>query len=71
MYTTVKLTQTERNLPITPENYPDFYHDFQVGVLLTLKAEGLLDEIQFRNAESALKQHKMSAGQSKKGRGAP
>ena len=55
MYTSVKLVKIENNQTITKEVYVDFFHELQRGVLLSLKEEGKLNEMQYRNAEEALK----------------
>ena len=56
MYTTAKLIKVENDQPITRDGHADFFHEFQLGVLLSLKAEGCLTEVQYRNAEEALKE---------------
>ena len=54
MYTTLELTSTSDDQPITPQTHAEFFHEFQLGVLLTLKENGFLTEMQYRSAESAL-----------------
>ena len=54
MYTTLELAGISENQPITPRTHAEFFHAFQLGVLLTLKESGFLTEIQYRSAESAL-----------------
>jgi hypothetical protein len=54
MYTTLELTSTSDDQPITPQYHTEFFHAFALGVLLTLKADGFLTEMQYRSAESAL-----------------
>lgn len=58
MYTTVKLTKVEADEPITRERHGDFYYQFQLSVLLTLKAEGFLDPMQYRTGEAVLKEQR-------------
>ena len=58
MYTTVKLINLEDDQPITRDAYADFFYEFQLGVLLSLKADGLLTEVQYRNTEEALKEQR-------------
>lgn len=58
MYTTVKLTKVEADEPITRERHGDFYYQFQLGVLLTLKEDGLLDPMQYRTGEAVLKEQR-------------
>ena len=54
MYTTLELISTSDDRPITPQSHAEFFHAFALGVLLTLKADGCLTEMQYRSAESAL-----------------
>ncbi len=54
MYATVKLVRIEADQSITPDTYADFFYAFQVGVLLSLKEDGSLTEMQYRRAETAL-----------------
>ena len=54
MYTTLELIGTSNDQPITPQSHAEFYRAFALGVLLTLKADGFLTEMQYRSAESAL-----------------
>ena len=56
MYTTAKLIKIENNRTITGDAYADFFYELQRGVLLSLKEEGKLTEMQYRNAEAALKE---------------
>ena len=58
MYTTAKLINVEDDLPITRDTYADFFYEFQLGVLLSLKADGCLTQMQYRNAEEALKEQR-------------
>ena len=55
MYTTVRLVGTEEDQPVTQKDFPEFYRVFQIGVLLALKEDGVLTEMQCRNAEEILK----------------
>lgn len=54
MYTTAKLIQIEDNQTISGDAYADFFYELQRGVLLSLKEEGKLTEMQYRNAEEVL-----------------
>ena len=54
MYTTLELTGISGDQPITSQNHTEFFHAYQLGVLLTLKEHGFLTEMQYRSAESAL-----------------
>ena len=54
MYTTLELTSTSDDQPINAQSHAEFFHAFALGVLLTLKADGCLTEMQYRSAESAL-----------------
>lgn len=58
MYTTVKLIKVEDNQTITRDAYVDFFYELQQGVLLSLKEDGKLSEMQYRNAEDALKEQR-------------
>ena len=58
MYTTVKLIKVEENRSITREKDSDFFYELQRGVLLSLKDMGKLAEMQYRNAEEALKEQR-------------
>ena len=59
MYTTAKLIKVEDNQTITRDAYVDFFYELQRGVLLSLKEEGKLTEVQYRNAEDALKEQRI------------
>ena len=58
MYTTVKLIKVEKNRLITRDSDIDFFNELQRGVLLSLKDMGKLTEMQYRNAEEALKEQR-------------
>ena len=58
MYTTVKLIKVEGSQTITRDAYVDFFYELQQSVLLTLKEDGNLSEMQYRNAEEALKEQR-------------
>lgn len=58
MYTTVKLIKVEGNQTITRDAYVDFFYELQRGVLLSLKEDGKLSEMQYRNAEETLKEQR-------------
>ena len=58
MYTTVKLVKVVGNQPITRERDPDFFFELQRGVLLSLKDDGQLNQVQYRNAEETLKEQR-------------
>lgn len=58
MYTTVTLIKVEDNQTITRDAYVDFFYELQQGVLLSLKEDGKLSEMQYRNAEEALKEQR-------------
>ena len=59
MYTTARLMSVEDNQTITRDAYVDFFYELQRGVLLSLKEEGKLTEVQYRNAEDALKEQRI------------
>lgn len=58
MYTTVKLIKVETNRSITREGDSDFFFELQRSVLLSLKEDGKLTQMQYRNAEEALKEQR-------------
>lgn len=58
MYTTAKLISVENNQTISKDAYVDFFYELQRGVLLSLKEEGKLTKMQYRNAEDALKEQR-------------
>ncbi|MBQ6855507.1 MAG: hypothetical protein IJO13_00210, partial [Lachnospiraceae bacterium] len=58
MYTTVKLIKVAENRSITRERDSDFFYELQLGVLLSLKDMGKLTQMQYRNAEEALKEQR-------------
>ena len=58
MYTTVKLVKVEENRSITRDTDIDFFFVLQRGVLLSLKEEDKLSEMQYRNAEETLKEQR-------------
>ena len=58
MYTTVKLIKVAENRSITRERDSDFFYELQRGVLLSLKDMGKLTQMQYRNAEEALKEQR-------------
>ena len=58
MYTTVKLARVEDDRPLTRDSDIDFFFELQRGVLLSLKDMGKLTEMQYRNAEEALKEQR-------------
>lgn len=58
MYTTIKHIKTEDNQPITPDAFADFFYELQRGVLLSLKEDGKLSQMQYRNADEALKEQR-------------
>lgn len=59
MYTTTKFVRVDNTRAITRGTDPEFYFELQRGVLLSLKEQGTLTEMQFKYAEDALrKQHR-------------
>lgn len=63
MYTTVNLTKTEHNREITRDTYAKFFYNYQLGVLLSLKEDGFLTEMQYRNAEQILTKQAKAEGE--------
>lgn len=58
MYTSVRLATVMENRSITRDADIDFFFELQRGVLLSLKDMGQLTEMQYRNAEEALKEQR-------------
>ena len=58
MYTTARLMSVEDNQTITRDAYVDFFYELQRGVLLSLKEDGKINEMQYRHAEEALKEQR-------------
>jgi hypothetical protein len=58
MFTTARLTNVENNQMITKDVYFNFFYELQRGVLLSLKEDGKLNEMQYRHAEEALKEQR-------------
>lgn len=61
MYTTTKFVRVGNDRPITRQTDPEFYFEFQQGVLLALKEQGTLTEMQFKYAQDALKEQRRKA----------
>lgn len=64
MYTTTKLLCVENNRNITKEDDSEFFFELQRGVLLTLKENGTLNEMQYRAAEEMLKDQRKELAKS-------
>ena len=62
VYTTVNLTNIENNREITRETYEILFYHFQMGVLLTLKEDGMLTELQYKNAVQLLRKQTKAKG---------
>ena len=58
MFTTVRLTNVENNQTISRDVNFNFFYELQRGVLLSLKEDGKLSEMQYRNAEEVLKEQR-------------
>ena len=58
MFTTVRLTNVENNQTISRDVNFNFFYELQRGVLLSLKEDGKLNEMQYRNAEEVLKEQR-------------
>ena len=50
-----RLTAVEEDQTITKENHAEFWFQYQQAILLALKDEGILNEVQYRYAEEKLK----------------
>lgn len=64
MYTTTKLLSVENSRNITKEDDSEFFFELQRGVLLTLKENGTLNEMQYRAAEEMLKEQRKELAKS-------
>ena len=58
MFATAKLTNVENNQMITKDVFFNFFYELQRGVLLSLKEDGKLNDMQYRHAEEALKEQR-------------
>ena len=58
MFSTAKLTNVENNQMITKDVFFNFFYELQRGVLLSLKEDGKLNDMQYRHAEEALKEQR-------------
>lgn len=58
MYTTIEFRKVEENRPITRERDVDFIFQLQCGVLLSLKEDGFLTQMQYQRAEEKLKEQR-------------
>lgn len=59
MYATTIFVRIIDDRTITRQINPEFFFEFQRGVLLSLKEIGTLNEMQYKHAEEALKkQHR-------------
>lgn len=60
MYTTAKLVKIEQDSCITKDAYANFMYEFQIGILLSLKEDGKLTQMQYRHAEEILKEQRIN-----------
>ena len=58
MYTATKFVRVDNTRIITKQTDSEFYFEFQRGVLLSLKEQGVLTETQFKCAENALSEQR-------------
>ena len=56
MYATTTFVRVDNNRTVTRQTDPEFYFEFQRGVLLSLKERGMLTEMQLTYAEAALRE---------------
>ena len=54
MFTTAFLVRIENGQTISRTENFEFYHILQLGVLLSLKEQGILSHMQFKHTEAAL-----------------
>ena len=69
MYTSTKFVRVGNDRPITRQTDPEFYFEFQQGVLLALKEQGTLTEMQFKYAQDALKEQRRAMALTAAGQG--
>lgn len=62
-----KLTGIEQNTEINRDNAAEFLFQLETGLLLALKEEGMLTQMQYRHAESALKKERHEYAKKKRG----
>lgn len=60
MYAATKFVRVDNDRTITRQTDSEFYFAFQRGVLLSLKEQGTLTEMQFKYAQDALKEQRMA-----------
>lgn len=60
MYSTTKFVRVDNDRIITRQTDSEFYYEFQLGVLLSLKEQGTLTEMQYKYAQEALKQQRLA-----------
>ena len=58
MYAATKFVRVDNDRTITRQTDSEFYFAFQRGVLLSLKEQGTLTEMQFKCAQDALKEQR-------------
>lgn len=64
MYTTANYVRVENDRSITRQTDAEFFFEFQRGVLLSLKEQGTLTQMQFKYAQDALQDQRRAAIQS-------
>ena len=69
MYTTTKFVRVNNTRTITKQTDSEFYFEFQQGVLLALKEQGTLTEMQFKYAQDALKEQRRAMALTAAGQG--
>lgn len=61
MYTTTEFVRVDNARTITRQTDFEFYYECQQGVLLALKEQGMLTEMQFKYAQDVLKEQRLAA----------
>lgn len=51
---TARLIQTDNDRTITPAADPEFWHHLKLGLLLALREQGILNDLQLRMARERL-----------------
>ena len=69
MYTTTEFVRVDNARTITRQTDFEFYYECQQGVLLALKEQGTLTEMQFKYAQDALKEQRRAMALTAAGQG--
>ena len=61
MHASVRLIKVSPEIEITRDTHADFFYEFQNAILLSLKEEGHLTQMQYCHAEELLKEQRINA----------